>query len=71
MSAATDLLLWQSLDTELVSMLDTFSNLVKASHVPDEESEPSAFNTRERKAPGDMLEVCMSPPCCCYIVSDT
>ena len=55
--SGTDLLLWQSLDDELVGMLDTFSNLIRASHVPDEESEPAAFNARERKAPGDLLEV--------------
>lgn len=55
---ATDLLLWQSLDKELLSMVETFGNLIKAATVLDEEVDPMALgSSRERKAPGDLLEV--------------
>jgi hypothetical protein len=86
---ATDLLLWQSLDKELLSMVEcgqdqlqpvpshkrfiwqllihgsrsvpqveTFGNLIKASTVLDEEVDPVTHgSSRERKAPGDLLEV--------------
>ena len=57
---ATDLLLWQSLDKELLSMVDTFGNLIKAATVLDEEVDPMTLgSSRERKAPGDLLEVIM------------
>ncbi len=51
-----ELQLWQSLDAELLNLYDNFSNLVRAAHIPDEDSEHAAF-TKEKKAPGDLLEV--------------
>ena len=39
-------------------MLDTFGNMIRASQVPDEEGEAAAGpGSRDRKAPGDILEV--------------
>ena len=68
-SVETGLLLWQKLDAELVVLLDSFSNLLRASQLSEEDNELHAGGGgashgpggggggRERKAPGDMLEV--------------
>lgn len=34
-----DLTLWESLDKELNTMVENFSNLIKAARIPDEESD--------------------------------
>ncbi|KAG1668852.1 hypothetical protein FOA52_004947 [Chlamydomonas sp. UWO 241] len=50
--------MWQSCDAELVSMAEHFGNLVRAAHVPDEEADVgSAFGGKEKRSPGEMLEV--------------
>ena len=60
--ATTDLMLWETLERELTSMLDTFGHLIRASQVPVEEGEAAAGpGSKDRKAPGDILEV----RCCC------
>ena len=59
MATFADLQLWQSLDDELIGLLDNFSNLVRAASVTDEEAEHAAFASKgdAKKAPGDMIEV--------------
>ena len=52
-----DYSLWQSLDTELVSLLDHFGNLIRAAHIPDEDIEAATSTGRDRQAPGDLLEI--------------
>ena len=52
--------LWSSLDSELSSLLDHFINLVRASHIPTEDDSHGVLSTtgaREKRAPGDMLQV--------------
>lgn len=53
---STDPLLWEGLNAELITLFDSFGNLIRAANIPDEESEQSTFN-KEKKAPGDLLEI--------------
>lgn len=55
MANLIELHLFQSLDTELASLADHFTNVVRAAQVPDEEEHTSM--SKEKRAPGDMLEV--------------
>lgn len=56
MASLEDLQLWQSLDAELLNLYEHFSNIMRAAQVPEEEGEHTAFS-KEKKAPGDLLEV--------------
>ena len=52
--------LWSSLDSELGSLLDHFTSLVRASRIQTEDDSHgvlSTTGTREKRAPGDMLQV--------------
>jgi hypothetical protein len=51
-----DSVLWQSLDDELVNLVDNFSNLLRAAQISDEDAEHTLHN-KEKKAPGDLLEI--------------
>lgn len=58
MASLQDLRLWESLDAELLSLYDHFTNIMRAAQVPEEEGEQTAFGReKEKKAPGDLLEV--------------
>lgn len=52
---ASDLQLYQRLDTELVTFLENFTNLVKAARISDEDVELVA--QRQKRVPSDLLEV--------------
>lgn len=54
---STDLQVWQTLDAEIVSMVDNFSNLVRAARIPDEDDSQQPREQRAQRAPGDMLEI--------------
>lgn len=47
---------WQLLDSELNTIVTHFSDLVKASRIPDESGDDLTAS-RERKVPGDLQEV--------------
>jgi hypothetical protein len=57
MSSTLDYSLWQSLDNELVGMLDNFSNLVQAAHIPDEGQAATGNTPAAKRAPGELLEI--------------
>ncbi len=55
---ASELDLYQKLDVELVSLVDNFTNLVKAARAPEEEHQGrEAREGRDKRAPGELLEV--------------
>ena len=43
---------WRSLDNELGTLLETFTNLVKAARIPDETTDEPG-HMREKKVPGE------------------